>query len=124
MIRSSILAIAFALLGVAWAPLPFAQVGQPTAEQTAEPYSDAELQSFAEAALEVKRIKAGYASKLQAAASAEEQQNLKEAASQEMKRAVEERGISVDKYQEILANALTNPELAQRINKYFGGTRV
>ena len=124
MIRSTILTIAFAILGVAWAPVSFAQLGQAAAEQAAKSYSDAELQSFAEAALEVKRIKGTYIPKLEAAESLAEQQEVKQAASQEIKRAVEERGISVDKYQEILASALTNPEIAQRVNKYLEGIRA
>ena len=124
MVRSTILTIAFAILGVAWAPVSFAQLGQPAAEQAAKSYSDAELQSFAEAALEVKRIKGTYIPKLEAAESLAEQQEVKQAASQEIKRAVEERGISVDKYQEILASALTNPEIAQRVNKYLEGIRA
>ena len=62
--------------------------------------------------------------RLEAAASEEEHAKVKKEASQEMKRAVEERGISVDKYKEILASALTNPELAQRVNKYLEGTRA
>ena len=123
MIRSRILTIAFALLGVAFAPVSFAQPDR-GAEQKATSYSEAELQSFAEAALEVKRIKVAYIPKLEAAASEEEHAKVKKEASQEMKRAVEERGISVDKYQEILASALTNPELAQRVNKYLEGTRA
>jgi len=124
MIRSTILTIAFAILGVAWAPVSFAQLGQAAVEQAAKSYSDAELQSFAEAALEVKRIKGTYIPKLEAAESLAEQQEVKQAASQEIKRAVEERGISVDKYQEILASALTNPEIAQRVNKYLEGIRA
>jgi len=124
MIRTSILAVALAVLGVAFAPATLAQHGKPVAEQPAASYTDAELQSFAEAALEVKRIKETYMPKLEAAANAEEQKQVKNAASKEMVHAVEQRGFSVDKYQEILVAALTNPELAQRLNKYLEGTRV
>ena len=45
-----------------------------------------------------------------------------QAASVEMVQAVEQQGMSVDRYQEILLNALTNPELAKRVDRYLKQT--
>ena len=87
-------------------------------------YSDAELRSFAEAAMDVKHIKEVYIPQIVAASSEEEQQQLEEAATKEMTKAVEDRGLKVDRYQEILAAALTQPELAHRVGKYMSQPRA
>ena len=123
-------AAAFALLGLAWSlapkggPAPSAMQFQPIAEHSAPAYSDTELQSFAEAALEVKRIKDEYMPKLQAADTAAEEEEVKEEASKEMVHAVEERGLSVNKYHEILMAALLDDKVAERVGKYLEGIRV
>jgi hypothetical protein len=98
---------------------------QPNAsDQSNGAYTDAELRSFAEAALEVKHIKEVYIPQIVAAANEEEQQKLEEAATQAMTQAVEERGLKVGRYQEILAAALTQPELAHRAGKYMSQPRA
>jgi len=55
--------------------------------------------------MEVKHIKEVYIPQIVAAASEEEQQELEEAATKEMTKAVENRGLKVDRYQETLAAA-------------------
>jgi len=112
----------FALLAVTWAPATMAQADQPAVEPSAASYTDAELRSFAGALLDVARIKQAYTPQLEAAEDAEEQQEVKQAASVEMVQAVEQQGMSVDRYQEILLNALTNPELAKRVDRYLKQT--
>jgi len=98
---------------------------QPNASNRSNPsYSDKELRSFAEAAMEVKHIKEVYIPQIVAAASEEEQQKLEEAATKEMTKAVEARGLKVGRYQEILAAALTQPELAHRVGKYMSQPRA
>jgi hypothetical protein len=111
--------IALALLGSAWAPVTMAQRSQAQVEQSAPGYSDAELKSFAVAVLQVQRINDAYLPRLQSAKTPEEQQQVKEAASGEMVRAVEKEGISVDKYKEIMTQAQTNPEVAERIKQHI-----
>jgi len=86
-------------------------------EKPAAPYSDAELRSFAVALLEVDRIKTTYAPKL--ALTLRAQQQVKQAASEEMVQALKEQGMSVDKYQEILINVQTNPALAGKVDHYL-----
>ena len=123
-------AAGFALLALAWAlapkgiPATSASQLQAVAEQSAPAYSDTELQSFAEAALEVKRIKDEYMPRLEAADTADEEEQVKEEASKEMVHAVEERGLSVQKYHEILMAALLDDAVAGRVGKYLSGTRV
>jgi hypothetical protein len=98
---------------------------QPKAsDQSDGAYSEAELRSFAEAALEVKHIKEIYIPQIQAATNEEEQQNLQDAATKAMTKAVEERGLKVDRYQQILVAALTQPDLAHRVGKYMSQPRA
>jgi hypothetical protein len=125
MIRSTFLAMIFALSGAAWAPIAFAETDDSTppstsSEQASAPYSDAELKSFAVALLEVDRIKTTYAPKL--ALTLRAQQEVKQAASQEMVQALKQQGMSVDKYQEILINVQTNPALAGKVDRYLKET--
>jgi hypothetical protein len=109
---------------------PLAQVvvgdqDQPNAsDQSNASYSDKELRSFAEAAMEVKHIKEVYIPQIVAATSEDEQQKLEEAATKEMTKAVEDRGLKVGRYQEILAAALTQPELAHKVGKYMSQPRA
>jgi hypothetical protein len=122
MIRSTFPAMIFALSGAAWAPIALAETDDSTppsasSEQAAAPYSDAELKSFAVALLEVDRIKTTYAPKL--ALTLRAQQEVKQAASQEMVQALKQHGMSVDKYQEILINVQTNPALAGKVDHYL-----
>src|ERR1700751_1451431 len=99
------------------APAFSEQLAQRVDESSSANYSDAELKSFADAALEVKHIKETYLPKMEVAKNELEQEKLKQAAIKEMTQAVEQRGLKVDKYQEILAAALTRPELAKRGGK-------
>ena len=106
------------------APAFSEQLAQRVDESSSANYSDAELKSFADAALEVKHIKETYLPKMEVAENELEQEKLKQAAIKEMTQAVEQRGLKVDKYQEILAAALTRPELAERVGKYLSQPRA
>jgi hypothetical protein len=144
MTRSGILATVFAMFGgvalllLGLMPAPSAPAGSHAPGQLAQrvgeqasassrsdaSYTDAELKSFADAALQVKHIKEVYVPQIAAAEDEEEQEKLKEAATKEMTKAVEERGLKVDRYQEILVAALTQPELAHRVSKYMSQPRA
>ena len=148
MTRSGALAAAFALFGgvallllaLALAPSAPTTSRPPASSQLAQlvgdqdqpnvsdqsnaSYTDAEVRSFAEAALEVKHIKEVYIPQIAAAASEEEQQKLEDAATTAMTKAVEEHGLKVDRYQQILVAALTQPALAHRVGKYMSQPRV
>jgi len=112
------------LIAITPVPAFSEQLAQRVDEPSGANYSDAELKSFADAALEVKHIKETYLPKMQAVEDEQEQEKLKQAALQEMAQAVEQRGLKLDQYQEILAAALTRPELAQRVGKYLSQPRA
>lgn len=119
-IRSSLLTtMAIALLAVAPVPVAMAQSGQPSVEQSVPSVSDAELKSFAVAVLEVQRINDTYMPRFEAAKTPEEQQQVENAASKEMVKAVEKQGMTVDKYKEILSLAQKNPQVAERIKQHI-----
>jgi len=111
-----------AFFGVVYAPSLLAEADPTSPADQATPsepsntaYSDKELQSFAVAVLEVERIKSSYAPKL--AQNLREQAQLKQAASLELLLALKQQGMSVDKYQEMLAQVQSRPELADRVNE-------
>jgi hypothetical protein len=114
------IALLLGISGFALTPVVFAQTApQPSAEQAASGISDAELQSFAVAVIEVQRINDIYVPKLESAKSPEEQAQVRQAASQEMVRAVETKGMSVDRYKEIMTNAQANPAVAARVQEHI-----
>lgn len=108
-----------AAIGSAWMHAATAQNAVPGVQQPAPAYSDAELKTFAVAALEVLRINDVYLPKLKMAGSPEEQQLVERTASDEMVKAVEREGMSVAKYKEIMAHAESNPEIAERVIKHM-----
>ncbi|HUH93778.1 MAG TPA: DUF4168 domain-containing protein [Casimicrobiaceae bacterium] len=128
MMRSSVLTVALVLFSVAYTPTLFAETDaeqSPPADQAAptEPspstpsYSDQQLHSFAVAMLEVERIKSNYAPKL--AENLRQQAQVKQAAALELLLALKQQGMSVDKYQEMLANVQADPQLADKVNEYL-----
>ena len=140
MIRSTIFALTFAAIGAAPLSASAGQSPSSPSEQTppsterrlpspessddraspaeqTNPYSDAELKSFAGAVVEVHRINDSYIPKLQAANTPDEEQQLEAAALHEMVQAVEKEGISVERYEEILTQAQTNRDIAHRLKR-------
>ena len=116
MSRSLILA---AVLGIVAAIPAYGQTViliEPSAVQAeASPYSEAELQQFAVTAVTLQRINDDVIPRLESASSREEQEELVQAASVEMMQAVQRKGMSVDRFQEIMQEAQANPELGQRV---------
>ena len=121
MIRSLILTFAAgAWFGTVAAPPAWAQpydeaaIGQPA--PAASSYTEAELRSVAFAVVEVKRLNDLYLPRLQAAASSAEQQEVRDMATVEMRRAIEKH-LSVDRYTEIVTLARLDEDLADRIRE-------
>lgn len=133
-----------ALIGLAWPPLASAQVDnaspdaaaqsdqpstaqpdQPSAtpDQSVSQYSDDELRSFAAAALGVQQVKNTYGPMLAAATTSQEEQRMIRMAGAEMVRAVEDQGISIERFQAILEGAATDPALIERINRHLNEPR-
>ena len=107
-------------LVTAWAPVTLAQTASPPASagSSQRDFNDSELKSFAAALVQVSRINDNYLPIFYAAKTPEEQQAVEQKASQEMVQAVQGAGMTVDKYQEILSLARSNPEVANRINEH------
>jgi hypothetical protein len=109
----------FASMAGAQTPAPNAPQPAPRVQQPAPAYSDAELKTFAVAALEVLRINDVYLPKLKMAATPQEQQDVERTASDEMVKAVEKEGLSVNRYKEIMSHAEAHPEIAERVIKHM-----
>lgn len=108
-------------LGLAWA-MPAASQSPgpaPEAEETpkAKAFDASELKSFARAAVKVKKLNEVYIPKLQAARTPEEEQAVRRDATAKMTEAVEQEGLSVDKYNEIYLAARTDPEVADEVGR-------
>ena len=110
---------AIAVLALAAAPPATAQSVQSAIEQSAPAVSDAELKSFAVAVLEVRRITDTYVPMLKTATTIEEQQQVEKAASAEMKQAVENEGMTVGRFNQILTLARIDPDLTERIRRHI-----
>jgi post-segregation antitoxin (ccd killing protein) len=115
------MAVMLVLAGAVAAPLTSAQNDRMPTEQAATSYSDAELKSFAAAAMSVHRINSTYLPKL-AEASPEEQRQIEKQALQETTQAVEKQGLTSDKYDEILTAAQTKPDVAKKVQQFLDET--
>lgn len=122
--RPNLVTLALAAIAVAWLAAAPAQTPQSpsdgavaSAKKPSSPPTDAELKSFAGAAVEVHRINDAYVPKLEAAGTVDEERKLEAAALREMVQAVENEGLSVDKYEEILTQAQTDRELVHRLKR-------
>lgn len=103
------------------APSTGAAFSPPSAPYT--PYTDAELESFAGAAMILQRINDDVVPKLRAASTLEEQHELVQAASTEMTQALARKGLSVHKFQEILSQAQTHPGIAEKVARHIENIR-
>ena len=119
-LRTQVLLALLGMGGLVCAPSVLSQqTQQPPTQQPAANYSDAELKSFAVAVIEVQRINDVYVQKLASAATPEEQQQIRRTASQEMVKAVEKEGMSVERYKEIMSHAQTDPSVAARVQEHI-----
>jgi glucose/arabinose dehydrogenase len=124
MIRSKISAlVTAALLGLAAAPAAQAQLAQPPAAQSADAYSDTQLQSFATALLQVSRLHDMFLPRLELARTPAEQHLVVMAATDAMVEAVEKTGLTVDEYDSMLAHAQEDPALADRVRTHIQNMR-
>jgi hypothetical protein len=90
------------------------------ASMAAEEYSDAKLQSFADAVLAVNAIVEQWRPQIQAAPSEADAQQMAAKANEEMRAAVAgTAGITVEEYQAIAQAAQADPQLMARLDKMF-----
>jgi hypothetical protein len=83
-------------------------------------FSADELQTFAVASLDVERINDQYQTRLRAVENPNEQVDIAMQAEEEMVQSVEEKGLSVDKYNSIARAARTDQTLARQIIELRG----
>jgi len=81
-------------------------------------YSDEELMTFARATLEVEQIAMKYEEKMNAVENADQHDEFADQATDEMTQAVQQRGLSVEKYNEMAETVTRDPELARRVIGY------
>lgn len=112
-------AAAVALALAAAAPAALAEPAGTRLAQ-AESYSDAQLDSFAVAAIEVSKVRNEYIPRIQSAESEADKQALAQEATDRMIAAVDSApGISVDEYNAIAQAAGEDPELAERLRQHI-----
>lgn len=80
-------------------------------------FTDTELQSFAEAREKVDEVRMQLASKLSNLQDPEEVQRVQKEADMQMIAAVEDAGLTRERYNEISRAVLTDPALAQKISQ-------
>jgi hypothetical protein len=96
---------------------PLAKPAPPPAAAAAA-ISEQELKSFAVAALEVKKINDSYRPRYRSADTPAAKEQVQKEATEKMSSAVEEKGLSVDKYNQIVRVAQANPDVARQIDDY------
>ena len=106
------------LLALALMPAAAAAQGYGFEEQPAQTeVTDQEVGAFAEAQNEVGQIQQDYQGRIADTADPEAQQAIVEEANEKMVDAVQESGLSVERYNTILNSAHADPELQARISR-------
>jgi len=80
-------------------------------------FSESELKAFVSAAAEIQRINADFEGRVKAAETEQEQRELVIAASIQQNVAVSSRGLTAEKYQQIIERIDNDPAFAQRIEE-------
>jgi hypothetical protein len=114
--RHSFLVLAFALLtasGFAGAPAS----AQSAADQQAA-VSQEDLKTFAGAAQEVQRINQTYLPTYQSAQTDQQRQAIEKEAMSKMAEAVQQKGLTIEKYNQIVQLAQSDPEVARKVDEY------
>lgn len=93
-----------------------AQQGQYQQQDPREVISDSELQAFAQANAKITDIRTSYESQLRVVQDPEQAKQLQQEAQQEMVTAVSEEGLTVDRYNNILAAVQRNDNVRERYN--------
>ncbi|AHE97545.1 DUF4168 domain-containing protein [Thioalkalivibrio paradoxus] len=101
--------------GDAGAGAPPAAYGEPTPGSAA--ITEQTVDTFVDAFVAVQQIREDFAERLQSAADEHEAQTMQQEAQDEMMRAVEESGMSVQEYNEVAIALQDDPELMQQIQE-------
>ena len=116
-IRTGFLSTLTGFTGSAWSMLSMVPANEGAGASSAPSFGDSELQSFASAAVKVHLISDAYTQKMTEVRSQVEKQQLEQRASSEMVQAVENEGLTVDKYQDIAKRLETDRDLAERVRQ-------
>jgi predicted lipid-binding transport protein (Tim44 family) len=95
-----------------------AAMAQAAAPQQQSAISDQDLKTFAGAAKEVQQINQTYVPAYQSAQTDEQRKAIEQEAMTKMSQAVKDKGLTVDKYNQIVQAAQADPQLAQQIDSY------
>jgi hypothetical protein len=121
-LNRSILSITAVMAALTCVAVPAAQAQQqvpPPQGQTSQPQaiSDKEIETFAAAATEVRQLNKQWTPKLEAAAneSKEAEEAVRQQALTEMAQAVERKGMSVDRYEQIFSVAQSDGNIRRKI---------
>lgn len=96
--------------------MPAMTITPAAAQEQAADFTDAELQSFADAVITVRAIGQTYQPKLEAAETEAAKEAVREEATAEMTEAIKDEGVTVERYTQIATAARSDPELASRIS--------
>lgn len=122
--RTSIIALAAAFaVGPAWISTAAAQgYGQQQQQQPAQQqqsFSESDLESYAAAAQEVQQISQTYLPEIQSAKSPQDQQTIRDEATQKMVEAIEQEGLSVQQYNQITSAVRVDPDTAAKVEQHM-----
>lgn len=91
---------------------------QQTQSQTPS-FTDKELKSFASAATEVQQLSVEWQKKLKATQDEQKSQQLRQQATQEITQAVKDKGLTVEKYNQISMAARQDEQLRNKVVQYM-----
>lgn len=94
-----------------------AAMAQSAAQQQAA-ISDQDLKTFAVAARDVQKINQDYVPAYQSAQTDEQRQAIQQEAMGKMAQSVKDKGMSVEKYNQIVSAAQADPEIARQVDNY------
>lgn len=104
-------------MGIALAAASGAALAQ--SDSPGEQYSKEELKTFAVALLTVRDLNREMLDKVARAQTPEEETIVRSEAQQDMVKAVQEKGLSVSQYNRISMEVRSNPEVAERVQRYM-----
>lgn len=105
----------WAALAVCAPGVVYAQTTAPAGPEEPAEFSQQELEAFAAASAEVERLNDKWRPRMSNAGNAAEEQDIRQQAMAEMGEAVRDKGLSVQRYNEIYVTAENNPVFARMI---------
>lgn len=96
------------------------QIAQQSQQQAPQAsFSDEQLEAFAAATVEVRNLNQEWQQRIQETQDPQQEQQLREEATQKMAEAIEEEGLTVQEYNQITQVARQNPEVYDKVTEYM-----